>query len=81
MKRKKQHLVFTRRALFVGGAQLLAFGTLMGRLYEMQVLDHRRYRRLARNNAISERLIAPERGLITDRNGIVLAGNRQQCRL
>ncbi len=80
MKRKKQHLVFTRRALFVGGVQLLAFGTLMGRLYEMQVLDHRRYRRLARNNAISERLIAPERGLITDRNGIVLAGNRQQWR-
>ena len=35
---------------------------------------------LAEQNSISERLVAPERGLITDRFGTILAGNQQHWR-
>ncbi|EGO96210.1 MULTISPECIES: penicillin-binding protein 2 [Acidiphilium] len=75
---KKQRAVFTRRAMIIGGSQVALFSALTARLYEMEIVDHSRYSRLARKNAVSERLIAPERGLITDRNGVILAGNRQQ---
>ncbi|MGC9270394.1 penicillin-binding protein 2 [Acidiphilium sp.] len=71
---------FTRRALILGGVQTLVFGGLVARLYDLQVIEHPRYRRRARDNAIAQRLIAPERGLITDRTGALLAGNRQHWR-
>lgn len=80
MGEKRQRTVFTRRTLIIGGIQLVAFGALATRLYDMEVVHHRHYRRLARDNAESERLIAPERGLIIDRNGVTLAGNREQWR-
>lgn len=66
--------------MLLGGAQLLAFGGLGARLYDLQVIDYPRYRRMARDNAFAQRLIAPERGLIVDRAGTVLAGNRQRWR-
>ncbi|HQT67731.1 MAG TPA: penicillin-binding protein 2 [Acetobacteraceae bacterium] len=81
MKREaKRGPVFTRRALIIGGVQVAAFGALATRLYRMQVEQHDRYATLAQQNSISERLIAPERGLITDRFGTILAGNKQHWR-
>ena len=69
--------VFTRRALLLGGAQMLVFGGLAARLYHLQVIEYARYRLMARDNALVQRLIVPERGLIVDRTGALLAGNRQ----
>jgi penicillin-binding protein 2 len=81
MKRdSKNRPIFTRRALVLGGAQVAAFGALSARLYNMQVVQHGDYAKLARDNSISERLTAPRRGLITDRFGTVVAGNRQHWR-
>ena len=71
---------FTRRALLAGAAELAVFGAIGAKLYSLQVLQHGKYATLAQANSINERLIAPERGLITDRFGTILAGNQQHWR-
>ena len=77
MKRETKHTgVFTRRALFVMGAQVAVLGGLAAQLYKVQVVDGGRYATLADENRISARLIAPPRGRVLDRFGTVLGGNR-----
>jgi len=81
MKRgAKDRAAFTRRALLIGTAQLGIFGAIGAKLYNLQVSQHGKYALLAEQNSISERLVAPERGLITDRFGVILAGNQQHWR-
>jgi len=81
MKRgAKDRAAFTRRALLLGTAQLGIFGAIGAKLYNLQVSQHSKYALLAEQNSISERLVAPERGLITDRFGVILAGNQQHWR-
>jgi penicillin-binding protein 2 len=58
-------------ALLVVGA----FAVLISRFYFLQVLKHDHYQTLAENNRISIVPIAPNRGLITDKKGVVLAQN------
>ena len=73
--------VFTRRAFVMGGlvgGGMLALG---GRLAQLQLLDNRRYEMLANSNQFDYRLTPPPRGLILDRNGVVLASNRPNFRL
>jgi penicillin-binding protein 2 len=72
--------VFTRRAVLVMGAQATLLGGVAARLYQMQVVDGERYATLAEGNRISARLIAPPRGRMLDRFGIVLAGNKLNWR-
>jgi penicillin-binding protein 2 len=76
----KDRAGFTRRALLVGTAQLGIFAAIGVKLYKLQVQQHSQYAMMAQANSISERLVAPERGLITDRFGTVLAGNQQHWR-
>ncbi|MHB1303440.1 MAG: penicillin-binding protein 2 [Acidiphilium sp.] len=81
MKRERElRPIFTRRALLLGATQAAGFGALGFRLYRMQVLEHGKYATLAKHNSVNERLLAPLRGLITDRYGAVLAGNKQHWR-
>ncbi|MCF3946034.1 penicillin-binding protein 2 [Acidiphilium sp. AL] len=81
MKRERAlRPIFTRRALLLGAAEFAAFGALAARLYRMQVLQHGKYATLAKQNSVNERLLAPLRGLITDRHGAILAGNKQHWR-
>ncbi|MGH8737400.1 MAG: penicillin-binding protein 2 [Burkholderiales bacterium] len=54
---------------------LLAFGALLARFVYLQVLQHDYYQTKAEDNRISIVPIAPNRGMIVDRNGVVLAGN------
>ena len=75
-----RYQTFTRRAALLGGAQALAFATLAGRMYYLQVLKSDEYRMLADENRINVRLLAPLRGKIVDRFGRVLASNRQNYR-
>src|SRR6186713_2483733 len=58
-------------ALFV----LTAFGLLASRLAYLQVSKHDELSVQAENNRIAVVPITPNRGLILDRNGIVLANN------
>ena len=76
----KDRSSFSRRALLIGAGQGLVFTGIAARLYNLQVTQHGKYAMLAQQNSISERLVAPARGLITDRFGTILAGNRQHWR-
>jgi len=79
-KQTKRASVFTRRALLLGAGQLGALGVLAARLYQVQVVDGARYATLAETNRISSRLIAPPRGRVLDRFGVVVAGNQLNWR-
>jgi len=72
---KARQRTFERRALFLGGAKLLLFGGLAGRLYQLQVVEHERYSLLAERNRINIKQIMPKRGQILDRFGYALATN------
>src|SRR6185369_7669213 len=66
---------FQVRVGFAGVAVLLAFALLFARFIHLQVLQHDTYSAKAEENRISIVPIAPNRGLILDRNGVVLARN------
>ena len=76
-----RHKRFSRRALMLGGGQLLLLGTLAGRMYYLQVVESDRYAMLAEENRINLRLLPPPRGRIVDRFGVPLATNEQNYRL
>ena len=76
----KRSGVFTRRALLIGAAQLGVFGALAAKLYQVQISEGGRYATAAESNRISARLIAPPRGRIMDRQGVVVGGNRLNWR-
>ena len=71
---------FRRRALLIGAAQIGAMGYLASRLYRLQITEGGRYATMAESNRVSGRLLAPPRGRIIDRAGVVLAGNRLNWR-
>ena len=54
---------------------LLAFGVLIGRFVWLQIIQHDFYRTRAEDNRIALIPIVPNRGVITDRNGVILARN------
>src|SRR5512134_391886 len=66
---------FRLRLAVAAGFVLLAFLVLLGRFVYLQVFQHEYYRTLAEQNRISLVPIVPNRGLILDRNGEVLAHN------
>lgn len=68
--------------LGVAGAMVLgAFLLLLGRFAYLQLLQHDYYKTKAEDNRISIVPVVPNRGLILDRNGIVLARNESQYTL
>jgi penicillin-binding protein 2 len=72
---KARSLVFTRRAALLGGAQVVLLSTLVGRMYQLQIVESDEYQLLAEDNRINKRLLEPLRGRILDRFGIPLAEN------
>jgi penicillin-binding protein 2 len=66
---------FQLRLGVAGVAVLAAFVLLLARFVWLQVLQHDAYRAKAEENRISIVPLAPNRGLILDRNGEVLARN------
>jgi penicillin-binding protein 2 len=66
---------FQQRLLIAGAAILAAFALIFGRFFYLQVVQHKHFARLAEANRIDVQPEPPNRGIITDRNGIVLASN------
>ena len=66
---------FNRRIAIAGGFVLLCFAILFGRFFWLQVIQHDYYQTRAEDNRISLVPVIPNRGLIVDRNGEVLARN------
>ena len=66
---------FQVRVGVAGVAVLVAFALLSARFLYLQVLQHDVYSAKAEDNRISVVPVAPNRGLIVDRNGVVVARN------
>ena len=66
---------FRARVLVASIAVLAAFGLLAGRLVYLQVFRHQDLSEQAESNRTAVVPVVPNRGLILDRNGIVLATN------
>ena len=66
---------FRGRLGFAAGFVLFGFALLLGRFVWLQVVQHDYYQTRAEDNRISLVPITPNRGLIVDRNGVVLARN------
>ena len=58
-----------------GLAVLIAFGLLAARFLYLQIIQHDIYQAKAEENRISIVPVTPNRGLILDRNGVVIARN------
>ncbi|HTP95598.1 MAG TPA: penicillin-binding protein 2 [Burkholderiales bacterium] len=67
--------LFRVRLAIAAGFVLTLFCLLFARFVYLQVVQHEYYRTLAESNRISVVPIVPNRGLILDRNGAVLAHN------
>ena len=70
---ERESFRFRRRLLIAGVLMVTAFGGLFGRFFYLQVIQHGHYQTLAESNRVAIVPIAPNRGVITDRNGVVLA--------
>ncbi len=70
---ERERFLFKRRLVVAGVLVLLAFCGLFARFVYLQVFQHGHYSTLAESNRIAIVPIAPNRGVITDRNGVVLA--------
>ncbi len=69
----RDRFYFRRRLGVAAFIVLLAFAGLFARFLYLQVVQHAHYQTLAETNRIAIVPIAPNRGVVTDRNGIVLA--------
>ncbi|PKF80950.1 penicillin-binding protein 2 [Vibrio sp. vnigr-6D03] len=68
--------LFSRRALVAFMGIVALMGVLLVNLYNIQVNQFQDYKTRSNDNRIKVVPIAPNRGLIYDRNGILLAENR-----
>lgn len=69
--------VLINRTIFLCSLQLVLLIMVVFRLYYLQVYQADKYKTLSDENRISTRLLVPARGIIYDRHGDILAGNRQ----
>ncbi|OWJ93809.1 penicillin-binding protein 2 [Pseudomonas sp. A46] len=66
-----------RQRVIVGAvAVLLLTCVLIARLYYLQVIQYEHHSTLSENNRVHVQPIPPTRGLIFDRNGVIVADNR-----
>lgn len=68
--------LFQRRALVMLALVLVVLGGLLTRMYQLQVIEHDIYTTLSDKNRVQVQSVPPPRGLIYDRNNLLLAENR-----
>lgn len=76
-----QTFTFSRRAFFLGGAQLAVGGLLVGRMGWIAIAENEKYRLLSESNRVNFTIIPPRRGWLLDRAGKPLASNRTDFRV
>src|SRR6266513_3344582 len=70
---ERDRFYFRRRLGVAAFIVIIAFAGLFARFLYLQVFPHAHYQTLAETNRIAIVPIVPNRGVVTDRNGIVLA--------
>src|SRR5690242_21861622 len=73
--------LFQRRSLVGFALILLGLVALSGRFFYLQVMRHDEFVTRSENNRVKPKVIPPARGLIYDRNGVLLADNVPAFRL
>jgi len=77
LKDHEKDALLVRRRVIVGLAFVLALiGVLVARMYYLQVVQFEHHSTLSENNRVHVQPIPPNRGLIFDRQGRVIADNR-----
>ena len=72
---REKSKIFTRRSLLVGICKFSLFSVLTARFGYLQIFSNSKYRSMAENNSIKIIIISPLRGLLVDRNGVLIADN------
>lgn len=72
----RESQTFLGRAVVAGLFVSIAIGMLLARLVQLQIVDHDHFTTLSKDNRVKLLPLPPTRGLIYDRNGILLAQNR-----
>lgn len=72
---QREHYFFRIRLAVAAVFVIACFGILASRMFYLQMAKHDHYQTLAESNRISLVPIVPNRGLILDKNGMVLAHN------
>ena len=68
--------IFAIRSLIACVFILALTSVLLFRLYHLQIVNYRHFQTLSDKNRMQLQSIAPNRGLIYDRNGVLLADNQ-----
>jgi penicillin-binding protein 2 len=71
----QEQRLFLSRVVAAAFVVLVLSGVLVGRLIQLQVIDYKRFSELSQGNRLRIEPLAPTRGLIFDRNGILVAEN------
>ncbi|MBY8827757.1 penicillin-binding protein 2 [Hephaestia mangrovi] len=72
---------FSRRAVFLGGAQATVGAVLAGRMAWLSIAENQHYELLSESNRVNLTMIPPRRGWIIDRYGKPIANNRTDFRV
>jgi len=71
----KSRYFFKRRLALLSVVILIAFSIIIGRFFYLQIFKYDFYKGLSENNRIALIPNVPNRGLILDRNGVIMADN------
>ena len=77
----RERALIIRRAITFFVIIVLCLGVLAARFVQLQVYEHESYQYRSDKNRIQVQPLAPPRGLIFDRNGLLLADNRPSSAL
>jgi len=78
MKNKSQIFLdqtISRRFFFLSFLKSVVVGVIGWRLFDLQMIENQKYKKLSDDNQFNYHIIAPERGRILDRKMRLLAGN------
>jgi penicillin-binding protein 2 len=67
--------IVNERLVFAGIFSVLLFSVVIGRLAILQVMEYEHFDSLSAKNRVDINPLPPQRGLIYDRNGVLLAEN------
>jgi len=73
---QREQSVFAARSLTAVIIVLALLGVLLTRYYSLQISEFETYRTASERNRVQLQPLPPKRGLIYDRNGVLLADNR-----
>jgi penicillin-binding protein 2 len=73
---ENEQQIFNRRLLVAGVFIFLLFAALIAKLFNLQVVQHEYFSARSDGNRLHSQYAAPSRGLIFDRNGVLLADNQ-----